>query len=156
MQKVYLGLYKGPTDDFLHTISHWVTCAVLTIRDMKLTKYSHTEIFVDSTAYSSSVRDGGVRSKSINMYSGKWDYIDITDDLGKDGLTLAMSIFKQKEGREYDWFGALGFGIPFLKQDKNKEYCFEINAEMLGLQKPHKYTPNKLIQLFGKNNVIKG
>ena len=156
MQKVYLSLYKGPTDDFLHTVSHWVTCAVLSIRDFSFTKYSHTEIFIDGIAYSSSVRDGGVRSKIINLHSGKWDWIDITDDLGKEGADYALDVFNIKKGRKYDWFGALGFGIPFLKQDKTKEYCFEINAEMLGLQKPHKYTPNRLIKIFGKKNIIKG
>ena len=69
-------------------------------------------------------------------YVVKWDYIDITDDLGKDELDLAMSIFKQKEGREAEIGLVLSdLEIPFLKQDKNKEYCFKINAEMLGLQK---------------------
>lgn len=154
--KAYLALYKGPTSDVLHFVSHWITCAVLSVRDLKLTKYSHTEIFIDGAAYSSSVRDKGVRSKVIDMYSGKWDYIDITDDLGVEGVENALSIFKKKEGRKYDWFGALGFGLPFLKQDKNKEYCFEICAEMLGFNKPYKYTPTKFIRVLGKKNLIKG
>ena len=79
MQKVYLTLYKGPpTNDIVHVISHWVTCIVLSIRDLKITKYSHSEIYIDGICYSSSVRDGGVRSKVIDLNSGKWDIVDLS------------------------------------------------------------------------------
>lgn len=152
----YLALYKGPTDDIIHSISHWVTCIVLSIREIKWCNYSHTEIFINGVAYSSSVRDGGVRSKSIDMFSGKWDYIYIGNYLEKAGEDKALEIFNKKKGKPYDWFGALGFGLPFLKQNKEKDYCFEINAEMLGLQNPNKWTPLKFIKLFGKNNLVKG
>lgn len=142
---IYIALYKGPTDDIMHAISHWITCIVLSIRDLKITKYSHTEICIDGTCYSSSVRDKGVRSKVIDLNSGKWDLIDITSQVDKD---KALEVFNANKGKKYDWLGALGFGLPFLIQDQNKEYCFEINAKMLGLDDPSKYTPSKFKKLF--------
>lgn len=144
---IYLALYKGPADDLMHVISHWVTCIVLSIRDLKITKYSHTEVCIDGVCYSSSVRDKGVRSKVINLDSGKWDYIDITGKVDKE---YALKVFESKKGKKYDWFGALGFGLPFLKQNPDKEYCFEITAEMLHLPDASKVTPTKLIALFGE------
>ena len=144
---IYLALYKGPPDDIVHVISHWVTCVVLSIRALKFTKYSHTEICIDGVCYSSSVRDNGVRSKVIDLNSGKWDYIDITSQADKE---YALKVFESKKGKKYDWLGALGFGLPFFKQNSNKEYCFEITAEMLGLAHPSKVTPTELINIFGK------
>ena len=146
MQKVYLALYKGPpTNDIVHVISHWVTCIVLSIRDLKITKYSHSEIYIDGICYSSSVRDGGVRSKVIDLNSGKWDIVDLSSFID---TAYALEVFKTKEGNRYDWFGALGFGLPFLKQDPNKEFCFEICATMLNLPGPAKWTPARFIKHF--------
>lgn len=88
----------------------------------------------------------------IDLNSGKWDLLDITDEVHKEDL---LRIFNQNKGKKYDWFGALGFGIPFFKQNPNKEYCFELNAKMLGLENPHKYTPSKFIKLFSNKKVQK-
>ena len=145
-----LALYKGPTDDLMHSISHWVTCIVLSIRDMKINKYSHTEIQINGMCFSSSVRDGGVRPKAINLLSGKWDYIE----LPKEYEEKALEVFFKKQGNKYDWFGALGFGLPFLKQDTNKEYCFEINAEMLGLDNSKMHSPVDFINYFSEYPLI--
>lgn len=148
---IRLALYKGPTDDLIHSISHWVTCIVLSIRDMKINKYSHTEIQVDGECFSSSVRDGGVRSKTIDLFSGKWDYIELPNEY----TNKALEVFNLKRGNKYDWFGALGFGLPFLKQDTNKDYCFEINAEMLGLDTLKMYSPVDFINYFSKYPLVK-
>lgn len=149
MQKIYLALYKGPpTNDIVHVISHWVTCIVLSIRDLKITKYSHSEIYIDGICYSSSVRDGGVRSKVIDLNSGKWDIVDLSSFID---TAYALEVFKTKEGKRYDWFGALGFGLPFLKQDPNKEFCFEACASMLSLPSPDKWTPTRFIKHFSKD-----
>lgn len=145
---IYLALYKGPADDLVHVISHWVTCIVLSMRDLKITKYSHTEICIDGVCYSSSVRDKGVRSKVINLDSGKWDYIDIT---GKVDREYALKVFESKKGKKYDWLGALGFGLPFLKQNPDKEFCFEACASMLSLPSPDKWTPTRFIKHFSKD-----
>lgn len=149
---IYLALYKGPADDLVHVISHWVTCAVLSIRDLKITKYSHTEVCIDGVCYSSSVRDKGVRPKIIDLHSGKWDIIDITSEVNKE---KALEVFKSNAGKKYDWFGALGFGLPFLKQNPNKEYCFEINAKMLGFKNPSSITPAKFLKAFAHKELIK-
>ena len=90
---ISIALYKGPADDIVHVISHWVTCIVLSMRKLRFEKYSHTEVYIDGICYSSSVRDKGVRSKVINVESGKWDYIDITNQVDKE---YALKIFNSK------------------------------------------------------------
>lgn len=109
---------------------------------MKINKYSHTEVQINGMCFSSSVRDGGVRTKYIDLDSGKWDYIELSDDL----IPNALDVFFEKRYRKYDWLGALGFGLPFLKQDNNKEYCFELCSSMLGLDKSKMHSPLDMIR----------
>ena len=144
--KNYLALYKGIPDTFTHQVAHWVTCLVLSIRDRKWCKYSHTELCINGIGYSSSVRDGGVRAKQIDFNSGNWDLIELKDF----NTEYALAVFDSKKGHSYDWLGALGWGLPFLKQSKNKEYCFEITAEMLGLPNAETWTPERFVKLLKK------
>ena len=77
--------------------------------------------------------------------SGKWDFIEV--DIN---VNYALKKFNEKVGHSYDWAGALGWGLPLLHQSDNKEYCFEICAEMMNLDKPEKWTPLRFIKFFKK------
>jgi hypothetical protein len=133
--KAQIALYKGPASGFTHKVSHWVTCFVLSLRELEYCRYSHAELVIDGVCYSSSVRDGGVRSKVIDLNSGKWDLVDLHID-----PSYALSVFMSKQDNTYDWSGAIRWGLPFLKQNPMKYYCFEIIAEMLGLENPSMWT----------------
>jgi hypothetical protein len=148
LSTVYLAMYKGPADNYLHKITHIVTCCVLSLRELKLCKYSHAELVIDSVCYSSSPRDSGVRSKVIDIYSGKWDLFSI--EINKES---AIEVFNYNKGKSYDWLGAVKWGLPLLNQNKNKYYCFEIIAEMLGLDTPSKCLPSDLISKSNKSNI---
>lgn len=137
-----IALYKGVPDTFWHKVTHYVTCFFLSIRKLQLVKYSHSELCIDGICYSSSVRDGGVRSKIIDLSSGKWDLIEI--NLNDDQKTKALDRFIAIDGRSYDFLGAIGVVIPIVKDSKRKYFCFEVVAEMLDMKNPNKVTPIEL------------
>ena len=122
---VKLAFYKGPPkwDDLEHVFSHYA------IRLRTWSKYSHAELVIDGICYSSSVRDGGVRKKAINLDSGHWDVVEI--DPNRVNMQYAMQFFNQHEGAEYDWMNIVRFIIPFVKQEENKFVCFEFVSRML-------------------------
>lgn len=143
MSRVQLALYTGPGTTLAHRLAHFVTCAVLTVRRMQWCPYSHAELVIDGRCYSSSVRDGGVRSKAIALDPARWRVID----LPRADADAALRRFAQREGLGYDWPGALRWGLPFLKQRPRADYCFEVVAYMLGLPAPERWHPLDLADL---------
>lgn len=134
-----LALYKGPpSNDLLHLAGHYLT------RLWTWSKYSHAELVISGICYSSSSRDGGVRSKVIDLNSGKWDVFEITDAPAK--VQQAVSWFTLHEKDKYDWLNILRFVIPFIKQDRNKWVCYESIGAALGIKEPHKLDADKLLE----------
>lgn len=144
MSRIQVALYKGPATDWQHKVAHWVTCAVLTLRRLRWCPYSHGELVVDGRCYSSSVRDDGVRSKVIDLTSGKWVLVDAPGH----SADAALARFAEREGAGYDWPGALAWGLPFLAQRPAADYCFEVVAYMLGLPHPERWHPLDLLDHF--------
>ncbi len=137
MSRVQLALYKGPGTTLAHRVTHAVTCLVLTVRRLQWCPYSHAELVIDGVCHSSSVRDGGVRRKRIDLTTNRWV---VRDMLGIDA-DAALRRFAEREGRGYDWPGALRWGLPFLRQRPRADYCFEVVAYMLGLEEPESWHP---------------
>lgn len=141
MSRVQIAMYKGPATDWQHKLAHWVTCMVLTLRRLEWCPYSHAELVVDGVCHSSSVRDGGVRAKTIALTSGKW----VVRDVPTADADLALARFAERKGMGYDWPGALAWGLPFLRQRPRADYCFELVAYMLGLPHPASWHPLDLL-----------
>lgn len=133
---VYLAMYKGPGSQFHHKTFHYLTCA------WTLSRYSHCELIIGSMAYSSSARDGGVRSKVIKDIndSGRWDLFEIDIDHEK-----ALKIFSEREGRKYDYLGVARYVLPFMPNSKNRDYCSEVVSLMAGLVNTEK-TPEDVFR----------
>lgn len=146
MSRVQIALYTGPGTTPAHRLAHIVTCAVLTVRELSWCPYSHAELVIDGVCYSSSVRDGGVRSKTIDLASGHWRLVNVPD--GWLDIDAALRRFEARRGWGYDWPGALRWGLPFLKQRPLAEYCFELVAHMLGLDSPEDWSPLDFITFF--------
>lgn len=143
---IAIALYKGkPSDDWFHILSHYL------IRLRTLSKYSHAELVIDRTCYSSSSRDGGVRAKQIDIYSGKWDVITINvpDELKQQALLW----FKQNNEKNYDWSNILRYIIPFYPQRKDQYVCFEAVGESLGFAGAYKLTANDLYEWAKKREL---
>jgi hypothetical protein len=94
---------------------------------------------INGVCYSSSFRDGGVRSKYIDLASGRWDVLPV-----KGGVVNALWWYEQHKGQGYDWLNILRFILPFIPQRKTKWVCFEAIGSMLGLAGCHKLTANDL------------
>lgn len=133
-----LALYKGPPkDDLLHKIGHSLT------KLWTWSKYSHAEIVIRGRCYSSSSRDGGVRSKLIDLNSGKWDVFDITNDIVV--ISKALLWFKEHENDKYDYRNILRFVLPFVGHNKKEWVCYEACGEALGIPNSHKLDADKLL-----------
>lgn len=158
---VYLALYRGRKSGYkpsalLARFSDWLT--------RKLTKgqYSHCEIVVARRefirgghyesemvydCYSSSVRDGGVRCKRINVTDGKWDLLPLNIS-----ETQVKTLFVKTEGRKYDWLGAVGVVLK-SSHSSSKYFCSEWCGKVLGLNEPWRFSPNDLaviVQVINK------
>lgn len=140
--KVYLALYKGPSSGFPDKLTHaaicWFTKSI----------YSHCELVVDGVCYSASVRDGGVRSKVINLDSGKWDLVEL-EGYDPNVITNWFSLY---EGQKYDWAGIFRFILPFLPANPLQWFCSEAVGAALGIENPEEYSPGDLLALLQVRN----
>ncbi|MDH2927369.1 enoyl-CoA hydratase [Lonepinella koalarum] len=150
--KIYLALYKNKRSwlkEPVKAFSDWLT--------RKLTKgqYSHCEIAVQKTVftrgshyeqesyfecYSSSVQDGGVRCKEINLTGEKWDLIPLKHVTESQ----VKGYFEQTKGMAYDWWGAIGVVLG-IKQKRSKFFCSEwcFNA-LYQSESGWRFSPNDL------------
>lgn len=108
------------------------------IADLTGGPFSHVEIILHrypngwALCLSSSMMDGGVRIKLINISTANW--VVLTVDIGIYE-TDAWEWFYQHSGAKYDYPGALRYRIKFLKQNPAKKYCSEVVSEVLQLPK---------------------
>ena len=152
-QPIYLALYRGCRDG-----SGWrVWCARATdwlTRILTRGQYSHAEIAVrlpendaadaaQYECYSASIRDGGVRMKTMPLPAAKWDLIPLPDEVGGRLATL----WAQTRGQGYDLPGAFGvvFGLP---ENRRRWFCSEWVGEALGLAESWRFSPNDLAAIF--------
>lgn len=139
-------MYKGPGDQIHHKLFHYGTCI------WTLSRYSHCEIVIDDLCYSSSARDGGVRSKHIpNLHdSKKWDvfYLPSVD------AEKALDVFYSHVGKGYDYLGVARHVIPFLPNMADALYCSELCSEMCGLVSTEK-TPEDIFRALIVNYTRK-
>lgn len=126
-------MYRGPATGLKNKLGHWLVC-ILT-----LSRYSHCELVIDGTCYSSSFRDGGVRSKLIDFTNGKWDVFPIAGD-----EEAAWRWFQEHKGQRYDWQGIVRFVLPFVRQRPDEFFCSEAVAAALGLPRASRITPQDL------------
>ena len=97
-------------------------------------KYSHVELVLQELGnglylcLSSSMLDGGVRIKAIDLNSGNWDMVDIA---GQVTYEQAMAWFYKHHTAKYDYTGALRYAIKWFKQARGKFYCSEAASDIL-------------------------
>lgn len=144
MTAVYLALYKGRRDGAWYRpgvaaarLSDWI------IRTLTGSQYSHCELAVPCAdgqydCYSSSIRDGGVRFKTMPLPPEKWDLIPVDASPEQVYAALVATI-----GAKYDWLGATGV-IARWRHDRYKWFCSEWCAMALGLANPERFCPGSL------------
>ena len=147
-QQIYLALYRGRRDG-----TGWrVWCARATdwlTRVLTRGKYSHCEIAVrlpetangqEYECYSASIRDKGVRMKTMSLPADKWDLIPL-DDAVLHAHTVGL--YLRTAGQGYDLPGAFGvvFGLP---ENRRRWFCSEWAGKALGLPESWRFSPNDL------------
>ena len=106
--------------------------------------YSHCEIvekLPDGTykCFSSSYRDGGVRSKILSLNQESWDFVSA--DFVR--LETLQKVENSTVGQSYDLLGAMGL-VFLTPQSQKRWFCSELVAEVIGLPESWRYTPNTL------------
>ena len=149
-QPIYLALYKGRRDG-----TGWrVWCARATdwlTRALTRGQYSHCEIAVHEhtqasvyTCYSASIRDGGVRVKTMPLSSAKWDLIPLPST--PEAHKQLQRVWRATEGQGYDLRGALGIAFG-LRHNRRLWFCSEWCAAALGLPAGWRWSPNDLAEM---------
>ena len=145
---IYLALYHGHRGG-----TGWrVWCARATdwlTRVLTRGRYSHCEIAVrlpetageqEYECYSASIRDGGVRMKTMPLPADKWDLIPL-DDAVLHAHTVGL--YLRTAGQGYDLLGA--FGVVFgLRENRRRWFCSEWVGAALGLAESWRFSPNDL------------
>lgn len=136
---IALAFYKGPPrNDWRHTVSHYG------IRLWTWSRWSHGELVIDGVCYSSSSRDGGVRSKVIDLNSGRWDVVQIC--LPDSQKEEALEWFRKHDGVRYGWGDIFKRVLSFLPGDKKGRVCFEAIGEALGFAGAHRLDADDLYE----------
>lgn len=127
-------MFYKKKDGFLDKIICWWTRS----------EFSHVEFLLQdnqngtAVVASSSPLDGGVRIRTIQYNESDWVFVRTHGDYEK-----IKTWFEENKGRKYDWAGALGFAGPF-SEDKEKWFCSEVIAYLLGLEEPWRFNPGSL------------
>lgn len=140
-----IALYKGPAKGW------WNRFRDSLVKLWTWSKYSHIELVIDGVCYSSSPRDGGVRAKKIDIYSGRWDLFPL--DKEKLENSLAREWFQVHMEENYDWMGIVRFVFPFIPHRSNQWFCFEAVAAALGLPKPHRWAGRQFVKWLNEVNA---
>lgn len=147
--KVYLACYKGKAQKRLHRLCDNIT-KFFTRGD-----YSHCEIAVFDGekyhCYSSSIRDGGVRLKQINLNPEHWDLFALPDNLRQQ----VQFYYNATVGEYYDLWGALGC-VAGLRQHQHKYFCSEwcFNA-IFQSEQGWRFSPSQLAEIVKHKSSLK-
>ena len=135
---VFIAFYKGGRRKGESPLKYAWDYAV---RLRTASPYSHCEIAIEQgwgvyECISSSMRDGGIRGKAMQLPKDRWDILPCT-------LTEreAREWLSREQGKAYDYAGALRFVLPFLRQAPQKWFCSEFVAAALGIDNPSGQTP---------------
>lgn len=106
--------------------------------------YSHCELRVAGTCYSSSIRDNGVRSKAINVFTDNWDIYPLT----KFSESEVLSYYYRTRYQKYSYFDLVFSQMLNTKfNNPRAPFCSEWCAEALLIPNGRIYSPTKLVEL---------
>jgi len=127
---VQLALYKGKGQIGNAAIRTWTGSI-----------YSHCELVVDGWCYSSSVMDGGVRRKRIDLDNGNWDLIPVP---WVDGAQV-VEYFHATDHLGYGWPSLIANQVFNRNQIFNgAPFCSEWCGAAMKLPCPRIFNPHTL------------
>lgn len=128
-----VAFYKGTTRVFNRGVSWWLRGP-----------YSHCELVLWtspdglSLCLSSSFMDGGVRAKWMALDPAHWDLVPVPAHCSQ---AAALKWFYAHEGDDYDVWGLVGFVWRPIAGQRDKSFCSEAVAAMLGFAEPWRMDP---------------
>ena len=125
---MYLAFYGNNYGGVLNKLVRWWTSPLNYKFSSKWKKtFSHVEIvFSDGMMFSASQYENRVRFKEHSFTGKAWVRYNLCIN-PKDEAKIRESCNKLvSKDTKYDYFGVLGFILPFKTQDKNKEFCSEV------------------------------
>lgn len=141
---MHVAFYKAPGTLTDKLIRHWLHG-----------KYSHCELVFElvdngpSLCISSSPRDGGVRSKRILLDAESWDIVPVPDA----DIAAAWAWAAEHAHEGYDLLGLAGFVWRPESGERNKWFCSEAVAAMLGYPQPWRFDPCALYAILSKITI---
>lgn len=146
----YLAFYKA-NGTLVDRLIRWSTRGTVSHVEIVHNMEERWEHFAfGHLCYSSSARDGGVRSKLIKLNPDHWELVEVKwrDDFDLD-------LFIEADGAKYDYLGIIFSQIFSLgRHSKKRWFCSEICACALGLPEPQTYSPERLKNLAVHLNSI--
>ncbi len=139
---VQLAMYKAKGDIF-NALIRWWTGSI----------YSHCELVINGACYSSSIRDGGVRGKTMALPSDKWDLIQ----LPWAESHMVYDWFVEHQSDKYGWFDLIASQLLGMRRDYRGVFCSEACAKALGLHNATRMSPQALLDAcldINKNAVF--
>lgn len=137
-----IAFYKGRKRLFNRLCSWWLRG-----------KYSHAELVLGfneagkAICASSSMMDGGVRVKHIDLNTDHWDLVSVP---GRH--EFAWSWIRTHMGAGYDYLGLLGFVARALGHSQSRFVCSEAVAAMLGFPDPWRFDPCSLHSAISRSD----
>ena len=121
------------------------------VRTLDRTTISHTELGLhhlggDSWAcWSSSYRDGGVRSKEISLTEDKWSLTELPITDAEYHFACEFAEINKKSG--YDVWGMLGAGFMLPREHPELWFCNEFVGAALQFIDPWRYRPSSFYEM---------
>jgi hypothetical protein len=151
----YIGNHKK--DDILVRLGWFITRLMQT---GKFKRVTHTECVHAGSNYklctiaSSSARDHGVRSKeNIALTKGNWIALDVPSW----AIEPSKAWFKAFDGCPYDWLGAAGTKLHFLRNlhySVERFFCNETTPKALPVSymaNPQELTPSEFFEVLERD-----
>ena len=149
---IYLISYKHKrkVDSFKHLkYRFWDELTRLITRGV----YTHSEIAIKQpdgsySCYSSSVRDKGVRCKTMYLKPDRWDFIKL--NITEEQVT---TYFNNTNKLKYDFFGAAGIALP-IQDDRDKLFCSEFCYNVIfNSDQGWRFSPSQLYEIVKETQV---
>jgi putative cytoplasmic protein len=86
--------------------------------------------------------------KVMALPSDKWDLIP----LPPSAHSSVVCLYAQTRGCRYDWVGAVGT-VFRLTQSKNRWFCSEFCATVMGITEGWRFSPGDLAAMFRREAV---
>jgi len=142
---IVLGYIGDHKKDTLSVRLGWALVRIAQCRSGTYRKVTHTELVLDgvtcrgATIASASIRDGGVRTKTVDLEPGNWIALEVP--AWEPARGTARAWFAQHDGEGYDAIGALATRLWWLRQVIEKWFCNEADGAAVGLLDPAQYLP---------------